>query len=79
LDQKYGISDKRQLDAMWARLANCKKHPNDFLLKLHNGQQYNHVAPFVSAWKLEWEQRNKEHGTGDTKLPRCDASAPLAD
>jgi len=64
---------------MWTKLVNCKKRKNDFLLKLHNGQQYKHVAPFVKAWKREWEQINKENGTGDTKLPRCDASAPLAD
>ena len=79
LGQRHGIRDQRQLDAMWTRLANCKERSHDFLLKLHNGQQYKKVAPFVSAWKLEWEQRNKENGTGNTKLPRCDASAPFAD
>jgi len=79
LVKRYGISDKEQLDAMWTRLVNCKKRTKDFLLKLQNGQQYNNVDPFVSAWKLEWEQKNKENGTGNTKLPRCDASAPFAD
>ncbi len=77
--KKYGISDKEQLDAMWTRLVNCKKRPTDFLLKLQNGQQYTRVVQFASAWKLEWEQINQENGTANTKLQRCDVSAPLAD
>jgi len=72
LVKRYGISDKEQLDAMWTRLANCKKRPTEFLLKLHNGEQCTSVVQFVSAWKLKWEQINKEKGTGNTKLQRCD-------
>jgi hypothetical protein len=57
---------------MLTRLVNCKKRSTDFLLKLHNGQQCTSVAQFASAWKLEWEQMNKEKGKGNTKLQRCD-------
>jgi len=42
-----------------------------FLLKLHDGEQCTSVQ-FASAWKLKWEQINKEKGTGNTKLQRCD-------
>ncbi|KAL3134495.1 hypothetical protein ABBQ38_006348 [Trebouxia sp. C0009 RCD-2024] len=70
--QKYGISDKQQLDAMWTWLANCKKRPTDFLLKLHDGEQCTSVVQFASAWKLKWKQINKEKGTGNTKLQRPD-------
>ncbi|KAL3130136.1 hypothetical protein ABBQ38_008448 [Trebouxia sp. C0009 RCD-2024] len=68
--QKYGISDKGQLDAMWTWLENCKKRPTDFLLKLHDGDQCTSVVQFVSAWQLKWEEINKEKGTGNTKLQR---------
>jgi len=71
LGKKYGISDKEQLDAMWTRLANCKKRPTEFLLKLHDGEQCTSVVQFVNAWKLKWEQI-KEKGMGSTKLQRCD-------
>jgi len=64
---------------MWTWLANCKKRPTDFLLKLHDGEQCTSVVQFASAWKLKWKQINKEKGAGNTKLQRCDFGAPLAD